>query len=71
MCSVLAVLEVGLAMKMGNDLKTKSFQTNMHFLTSMLDKNKEVKVCGLECKSRLTHSAQDHAVAQLMSGFGT
>ena len=37
----------------------------------MLDENNEIKACGLECKSRSTHSAQQHAVAQLMSGSGT
>ena len=30
-CGMLAVLEVGLAMKMGNNLKTKSLQTSIDF----------------------------------------
>ena len=37
----------------------------------MLDENNEVKVCGLECKSRLTHHAQQHTVAPFMPVSGT
>ena len=58
-------------MKMGNNLKTKSLQTSIDFLITILNENNEVKVCGLECKSRLTHSTQQYTVAQLMSGSGT
>ena len=65
-----AVLELGLAMKIGNNMKTKSLQTSIDFLITTLDEKNEVKVCGLQCKSRLTHSTQQHAVAQLMSGSG-
>ena len=57
-CDILSVIEVGLAMKMGNNLKTKSLQTSIDFLITILDENNEIKACGLECKSRLTHSAQ-------------
>ena len=66
----LAALEVGLAMKMGDDLKTKSLQASVDFLTTTLDENKEVKVCGLEYESRLACSAQERAVTQLMRGSG-
>ena len=38
----LAVIEVGLAMKMGNNLKTKSLQTRVDFLITMLIENNEV-----------------------------
>ena len=70
MHDMLAVLEAGLAMKMGNNMRTKCLQTSIDFFITILDEKNEVKVCGLECKSRLTHSTQQCAVAQLMSGSG-
>ena len=60
-----------LSNEMGINLKTKSFQTTIDFLLRTLDENNDVKVCGLEWKSRLTHFTQQHAVTQLMSGFST
>ena len=54
---VIATLEAGLAMKIGNNWKTKSLKTSIDFLLKILDENNEVKVYGLECKSRLTNSA--------------
>ena len=43
----LSVLEVGLVMKMDNNMKTKILQTSIDFLITTLDENDEVKVCGL------------------------
>ena len=50
MYDLIAALEVGLAMKIGNNWKTNSFQTSMDFLLTILDENNEVKVCALEWK---------------------
>ena len=68
---ILAVIEVVLVMKICNNLKTKSLQTSIDLLITILDKNNEVKVCSLECKSRLTHSTQQYDISQLMLGSGT
>ena len=40
---MIAVLEVGLAMEMDNNLKNKSSQPSMDFLKTMLDENNEIK----------------------------
>ena len=43
-------------------------QTSIDFSLTILYENNEVKFCGLEYKRRLTHFAQQCAVAQLMLG---
>ena len=50
------MLDDGLAMKMVNNLKLKSLQTSIDFLLIIFDENNEVQVCGIEYKSRLSHS---------------
>ena len=71
MHDVIAALESGLAMKIGQNWKTKSLQASIDFLLAILDEKNEVKVCRLECKIRLTPSTQQHDVAQLMPGSRT
>ena len=63
MWHVIAALEVGLAIKIGNNWKLKSLQTSIDFSSIIFDENNDVKICGLEWKSRLAHSTQQHVVA--------
>ena len=63
MHNILVLIEVDLAMKIGNNTKTKSLQTSANFVLAILDKNNEVIVCCLESKSRLTYSAQQYVIA--------
>ena len=44
---VITTLEDGLAMKMGNSLKSKSLKTSIDFLLITFVENNEVKVCGI------------------------
>ena len=49
----------------------KSDDVIFNFFKQICDENNDVKVCGLECESRLAHHTQQRVVAQLMPGSGT